>query len=818
MSATTMMSRRDLAPALVVFAVALAWLLLLRPYGFQLEDEGTHLFWFDRVMRGQQPYVDFHTGYTPGFFAFGKAVFTLFGPSVTALRGVLAVINAVTAAGLTELTRRVAGRWLAPLPALLWLAFVPVYVGEFAAFNVPYPTWPVTLAWVVMVLAMLSWVERRHVVLLVLAGAAAAVAMWFRPNSGAFALAAATWIVAAAAPRRNALDRAAAPLAAGFMAVGIWYAFQFRTAGTDAFVHLVPALAVALLCAAPLSRRLANDNGPGAATSLAWLGGAFLLPTLAWTLPLLSTLGRDRFLYEVFLVGADYQSLYYKPHPSPEPYAVLVVASMLAIAAAGRLVALGRLRPLPVLVAVATAGAVVKLVVLSRGIAPEGVIHSIVAQLENASFWLAVTTSFGALVWLWRAPAAELRRSTRARAMVVLTPAAITMYMQMFPRSDFMHQITAVPLTAVVACALLARVASWWGRGAWPSGWDGARLVRRVVQAAAAGIFVLVFSEKASGPIESWSHPAPAASMPSRLDVHVEAAAGDELDAVASTAAFLRAHTTDGEALWSFPATSGLLFAAGRTSVAPHDYWYPGRPDRAEEARVLGLLRDQRPRFIVTLGKGWNFFAEAPVYFENLRAYVALEYQLAARFGRYDVLARRDVTDPTFPVTAPAAAPSIAAPSARDAVIESNLERRRQAAWRWMEALTPREAAAASLPENSRDTLLLLRALRDGGDMRAAAWAMLGYQSDDARIRGEAVDAMLAMTQALRSRRARFANDFDATSLRPFVEPLIGRAHTLSAIENLRPFADAVLELSGAARPSSSPDESTVPLRHRPRN
>ena len=36
---------------------ALAWLLLLRPYGFQLEDEGTLLSWFDRVARGQRARV-----------------------------------------------------------------------------------------------------------------------------------------------------------------------------------------------------------------------------------------------------------------------------------------------------------------------------------------------------------------------------------------------------------------------------------------------------------------------------------------------------------------------------------------------------------------------------------------------------------------------------------------------------------------------------------------------------------------------------------------------------------------------------------------
>ena len=176
------MTSRDLAPAAGVFLVGLAWLFLLGGYGFQLEDEGTHLAWFDRVMRGERPYIDFHTGYTPGFFAFGKGVFSLFGESGTAVRAVLAVINALAAAGMAELTRRIAGRWLAPVPPLLWLAFVPVYVGEFAAFNIPYPTWVVTLAWVVLAFAMIAWIETRRGAALVVAGAAAALAMWFRPN------------------------------------------------------------------------------------------------------------------------------------------------------------------------------------------------------------------------------------------------------------------------------------------------------------------------------------------------------------------------------------------------------------------------------------------------------------------------------------------------------------------------------------------------------------------------------------------------------------------------------------------------------------
>ncbi|MFN2375056.1 MAG: glycosyltransferase family 39 protein [Candidatus Binatia bacterium] len=781
-----------LLPAAVVFVLALAWLLLLRPYGFQLEDEGTILSWFDRVMRGQSPYVDFHTGYTPGFFAFGSAVFSVFGPSATAMRAVLAVMNALSAAGMAELTRRVAGNWLAPVPPLLWLAFMPVYVGEFAAFNIPYPTWPVTLAWVGIALAMSSWITRPRAVLLVVAGAAAALAMWMRPNSGAFALAAITWIVVAGAPRRSTLDRAAAGVAAGFMLAGVWYAFGFLVMGMDALVHLVPALAMAVLCVGSLASRLArggaSSDGAGTTASLALLATAFLLPTLAWALPLLGTLGLDKFLYEVFLVGADYQSLYYAPHPRPELYALLVVAAMLAIAVGGRLVRSGIARPLPLLVAVAVIGGAVKLMALAGGIAPEGLLHSITLQLENSSFWLAAVANFGIVAWLLRVRGDELAASAEARSLVVLSVLGMAMYLQMFPRSDFMHQISAVPLLAVAACGLLQRVASWWAVGAWPSSWNGRLLVRGGVQVAAASVLVLGFVEKAAGPLEAQSCAAPSKLISPRLAVRVEGPAGDELEAVAAMVALLRANTDEGEALWSFPATSGLLFAAGRTNVAPHDYWYPGRPDRAEEARVLGALREKKPRLIVTLNRGWNFFGDSGSYFDSLRDFARSEYRLVARRGRYDLLARRDAGFSSLPVVLPGGAGS-----ATEA-IEPNLERRRQAAWRWMDAMTPAEAAAAALPESRRDALLLLRALRDGGDLRGAGWAIAGFESADPRVRGEAVDAMLAMAGAYRSARDRLAGDFTGGDVAAFVEPWKERARALEDLEELRPFTDAVRE------------------------
>src|SRR5262249_39170600 len=143
----------------LVFVGALVYFSLFRLYGFQIEDEGTLLFQLSRVLAGQFPYVDFHTGYTPGFFYAGAALLRVLGDSTVTLRPFLAVMNPASVAGLYALARRVVGRWMAALPALAWLAFLPVY-RDFAAFNVPYPAWFATIAWVAVALALSGWSVR----------------------------------------------------------------------------------------------------------------------------------------------------------------------------------------------------------------------------------------------------------------------------------------------------------------------------------------------------------------------------------------------------------------------------------------------------------------------------------------------------------------------------------------------------------------------------------------------------------------------------------------------------------------------------------
>ncbi|MBI5503990.1 MAG: hypothetical protein HY899_04265, partial [Deltaproteobacteria bacterium] len=665
MTMATPTTRASIVPAILFLLGSLAYLWLLRGYGFQVEDEGTLLMQLDRVFRGQVPYVDFHTGYTPAFFYGGAAIFSLLGRSVLAIRTVLVLINAATATALYVVGRRMVGPSMAALAPLLWLALVPIYPGDFAAFNIPYPTWPASLAWLIVVLALLRWERTNQPLVLVMVGLAVAALLAVRPNSGAFALASATWVVCAFARRASVLDHVAAVAAAAFMALGVWFTLDWRVLGTDAAVHLLPTLAVVVCYTGPFSRTFAHRSGTRTVVALSVLAGAFLIPTAAWMLHFRSLLGTETFLHEVLLIGADYATLYYEAHPVIEPYAVLAVVAVLGVAGVGHLVRRRVLAPaLPVGIAVAAA-CVVAALVARFAVMPEGLRASLVFQVENALFWLTPLANFGAIALLARC-ALGGGGWRHNRVLAVVTAPAVAMYLQLYPRSDFMHQITAAPLSLLVGVVLLDRVLGWWAQGRWPGTIDGRLVMRAALVVASAILLGAKLSLSLPGPFailweadghasprsrddasrDSDGSPAPDGSAAPRSDalpVRVEPGAEDDLQALQRAGAFVRERTAEHETVWAFPATSGVLFAADRTSPLHHDYWFPGRPDHGAEAEMLASLRADPPRYLVTLNDGWTFFTGAPAYFEQAREFATSHYRLVARLGRFDVMARTDV-------------------------------------------------------------------------------------------------------------------------------------------------------------------------------
>ncbi len=749
-----------------VFCVSLLYFLLLRDYGFQVEDEGTLLFQISRVLEGQRPYIDFHTGYAPGYWALASFLLESVGRDVNALRTVLALVNASTVLLIYEIAGRGVGPWLAVLPALGWAAFIPVAIGDFASFNVPYPAWFATLAWVVVAMAMLLWARSGATGALLVTGLASALAFSVKPNAGAYSLAASAWIVSSLAPRNGGLDRTAAAMAGAFMALGIWAGFGFPLWGVDAAVHLPVVLALACLWTWFPATGVVRPQGKRVTVSLALLGAAFLIPTAMWVYPLLLHLGLERFLSEVLFLASEAAEIYHAPHPAPEFWGTVVAVGALVVGVVGHLLRTGFLGLRSVLLAAVGLLLAALGYLRATALMPEGFSLSVSLQLENAAFLIVPATHIAAIMYLHVARRGRGSRSTRLWLYVV-TPLAAGMYLQLYPRTDFMHLLISVPLAAVVATAMLRRVMAWW---AGAIGERGGLIVGTGV-AAVALLAVVLRVSPVLGPAMLAAAERDRIRIAEGLEVWLEPEASDDLRALARTVAYLERHTGPGEPVMAFPALGAVLFGARLTNPTAHDYWYAGFPDRGAEAEQLERLRVLAPRYVVTLNDGWTWFMDSPPYFMELRDHAVAHYRLEARMGRYDVLGHKDQgVERERVLWAP--------PEAGTSVLQHVNARRRQAVRRWMAVLAPAEAREATMPPGAGDALLLLRALRDGGDLRALGWLTRGLADPDPRVGKEALCATERVVARYSAAKHRWANDLDATSYFEYLGP-----HVEAAVE-----------------------------------
>jgi hypothetical protein len=164
--------RPALLAGLLLGAALLSGFTILRGYG--PHDEGLMLAWADRVAGGQWPYRDFWSNYAPGQTVVLAGLTKLFGPSLLSWRLLRVALDALIALLAYLLVRREAGERIA---LLAWLAVA----GAMAFPSGPGPNAP---ALALGLGALLLAPERRG-----WAGAAAGLAVVFRPEIGLAALA-----------------------------------------------------------------------------------------------------------------------------------------------------------------------------------------------------------------------------------------------------------------------------------------------------------------------------------------------------------------------------------------------------------------------------------------------------------------------------------------------------------------------------------------------------------------------------------------------------------------------------------------------------
>lgn len=645
-------------------ASVLALYLFFVRYGVNLDDEGTVLNQVLRTARGERPYLDFHTGYTPAMFYLNAALLRIFGTSVLPIRGLLALVNTLSVVLVFRLALRFAPVAESAAAALAYALCMPFFAGQFASFNIPYPAWYALAAWLGAELAAMRAVETGRRPWLALAGLLCGVAFSFKPNTGILALGAAVaGQLLANAPTAGiaglVLETAVLLLAAASVAA----VFGFGVA-TGEFAWLGLPLVAWLLAAIVLRARRRAAGGPAASRPLGAaiadglvLAAGFAVANVAWLASFLPRLGLGRFGREVLLLGAGVERIYGLVYPEPSPWSRLGVAALLGALLVPRAIRAGLVGRRGLALAFAASLLGLALVAVRLAVAPEGLVISTSMQVENLSFFLLPVLLAGAVVREVRAEARLAERPPPAAVPGSTWPVAVAwatlLFLQLYPRIDFMHVVISMPSALVVAAAALVLVRREWLSALGVERRPGDAASRRTVGIARAislAPVALALVARAAPLVESrfdFSH-GPGLRRMTRirstaLPVEVERDRDHDLLELERTADFVESETSPGDALVAFPALGLLSFMTGRPSPVPHDYFFPGRPSHADEAEMLATLDADRPRVLVTLNDRLGYFASSPAYYFLLRDWVLDHYRLVRRFGRYDLLMRSDL-------------------------------------------------------------------------------------------------------------------------------------------------------------------------------
>jgi hypothetical protein len=626
-----------------LLAVVCAELALIR-VGLDPVDEGYFVEQATRVLRGELPYRDFDSLYTPGLLYLHALLFSLIGDThVLVPRAAGLVMRALLAGGLYFLCRPLARPIFAVAPGL----YVLVALDRVPLTWEPHPGWPSAALTVLTALAfslLPTLGQRRRLGWLVATGALTGLVFAFKQNAGAFlVLALVAFTAWQGLDHRQTSVTRALRITQVLLLVAILLAAAWLVRPSGSLVvaayFLVPIAMAGLAAMLPVAVS-ARGRPLGAWLYVVFLLGlGAVLVTIPWLAALVVALDGRLDLLKGFVGSVDHALLW---HPLKGPvggaWAALLgmaVAALLAI----------RLRQHLLL----ASGAVLALV----GFAVSGVLLTaepgerfLIAALMapwRAAIGLPVLLPVACIL----AGAWQSLRSPPTLAtwrLRWLTVASALTFLTQYPRIDDVHLAwsAGLPLAtgAVVLSQLHATLAERWSLGGMGRAVLCAALlvvpVATVVPGLADrghGFMELAVAGRFAPKMKSTT------TEPSLPGLEGLTVTDDQSATLLAAIRFVRDNTAPGEPIFVYPSTPLVYAAAERPNPTRFAHLYPGAASAAELEGLISTLDELPIRMVLVSGAELAFWGP-PGSNQPLEAYLAQNYRQVARFGGYRVMIR----------------------------------------------------------------------------------------------------------------------------------------------------------------------------------
>lgn len=655
--------------ALIVLLGALCYFAAFHRYGIFLQDEGVIAYQALRVSRGEVPYADFQTAYTPAGYYLHALLFEAFGANLAVLRAAASVACAATAALLYLAAVQVLRAPYTFLPSLLYVVLEDQESRGLVVHTMAYPARYITTLWALSLCVTLAHYRRRRSLLPVALGLVTAGIAAFKHTAGvynAWAVGLALVLIGTAhhpaAPDparagRTAGDRVAAALPMVFL-LALLAALPVLFGGVGAgdrralLVLCLPLAAVTILLLAPMSPWPAVPARRWMVASVGadlWgFGLAAAAPTLLWIAYFSGTVGFHVVAQRLVLDGPAVARSYAIAFPTAGTFttaAALFVATGLGAWLLGRARLVSAPTGTRIFGVACGIAALAALVWVGRlaGDPLRSTDWNVIAmhvgrQLDNLAFYLAAIIACAFLPQL----AACLYRQRPFDVALVCWVHGLCQLLLAYPRLDVAHLYEGAVTSLLVGAAILERTVRAFGAAAAPR---HARWMTVAVAAAVLAVGVTKLAPRLGDQLTFTWLDGPRLRHRTALTAARGGLYGTRFEdaiwfaSLNRVTALVTERTRAGTPIFTYPALSGVYFLTGRDNPTQMDYFHQGFGEGADELAVVSALDETRTPLVVVMDD-YSFDPTHLGYFPMLKDYIRRHYVQTAYFEPFRVLER----------------------------------------------------------------------------------------------------------------------------------------------------------------------------------